>query len=228
MDEPRSLAGFLQKNSKFFAAFLAAVLAAVVVFFIVNGLLSAGQKKKLTDMEALNERYEKLSDDLETGGAEVDALLADLQGFAASTSRYPGAKAYSLAGTIFAKQKRWADAENAFASSAKAGAKTHLYGPSLFNAAIAAEENGDAEKALDYFTRSLAAESAVFAARAQFSIGRLNEKTGNFEAARTAYRAVVDTYFDNANAYWTKLAQSRLLILEEEAAEGAAEVEAKE
>ena len=150
----------------------------------------------------------------ESTKAELEALRGDLQTFAEGTRGYAGAKAWSLVGTIYAKEKKWADAENAFEQSAAKGAKTHLAGPSLFNAGVAAEEGGNIAKAVDYFTRSAGAPASIIGARAQFSIGRLQETQGDKEAARLAYRKVVEDYPDTSGEIWRNLAQSRLIVLD--------------
>ena len=146
--------------------------------------------------------------------ADVETLRGDLRAFAENARGYAGAKAWSLVGTIYAKEKKWADAENAFEQSAKKGAKTHLSGPSLFNAGVAAEEGGNVAKAIDFFTRSAGAPASLIGARAQFSIGRLQEAQGDKEAARLAYRKVVEDYPDSSSGTWRNLAQSRLIVLD--------------
>jgi tetratricopeptide (TPR) repeat protein len=217
LEEPRSLAGFLQQRGKFFLGLLVFVIAAVVVFFVVAGVQDANTKKDLAALEDLVERYETLGASIENepSSADVDALRSDLQTFAAGTRGYAGAKAWSLAGTVYAKQGKWAEAENAFAESAESGKKTHLYGPSLFNAGIAAEEANNIDKAIEYYTRSVAVPGTIIGARAQFSIGRLQEGKGDKEAARLAYRTVIDQYTDYSGDTWREFAQSRLIALDE-------------
>jgi tetratricopeptide (TPR) repeat protein len=229
-EQPRSLADFLQQKRKIFAGLLAAVIGVLAVFFIVAGVLDADAKKKLAALENLIERYDTLAarignEAAVVAGAETDAagtgtkadietLLGDLLTFAESARGYAGAKAWSLAGAIYAKEKKWAEAENAFAQSAKKGAKTHLSGPSLFNAGVAAEEGGNAAKAIDYFTQSSGAPTSIIGARAQFSVGRLQETGGDREAARLSYRKVIEDYPDYSSEIWRNLAQSRLIELD--------------
>ncbi|MDR1470522.1 MAG: tetratricopeptide repeat protein [Spirochaetaceae bacterium] len=215
----RSFADFLQQKRKLFAGLLAAVIGAIAVFFIAAGVLDADTKKKLAALEGLIERYDQLADlignEADDAASGIETLRGDLEAFAEGAGGYAGAKAWSLVGNIYAKEKKWADAENAFEQSAQKGAKTHLSGPSLFNAGIAAEEGGNAAKAIDYFTRSADAPTSVIGARAQFSIGRLQETQGDREAARLAYRKVIEDYPDYSGETWRNLAQSRLIVLDE-------------
>jgi tetratricopeptide (TPR) repeat protein len=217
LETPHSLAGFLLKYRKLFTGLLAAIIAVVALFFVVSGVTAAGQKKELAVLEDLVERYEKLAGRLEENpaDAEVETLRADLQSFAEKAHGYPGAKAWALSGAIYAKQVKWPEAANAFGQAAQKGKKTHLYGTSLFNAGVAAEESGDREKALDYYTRSIAAPENSIGVRAQFALGRLQEELGDREAARLAYRNVLDNYTGYANDVWRNFAQSRLIVLED-------------
>jgi tetratricopeptide (TPR) repeat protein len=220
LEEPHSLSDFLQQKRKFFIGLLIAVIAAIVVFFVIVGSQNANAKKKLIALEDLIERYEKLAEsiitDEEPANAEVETLRADLLAFAEGASGYAGSKAWSLAGNIYAKQQRWADAENAFVKSAGKGKKIHLYGPSLFNAGIAAEEGNNIEKAIEYYTQSAGVPGTIIGARAQFSIGRLQEEKGDRDAARLAYRNVIEQYTDYSGDTWRDLAQSRLIALDED------------
>jgi tetratricopeptide (TPR) repeat protein len=216
-EEAHSLAGILQQKRKVFIGLLIAVVAALVVFFVIAVVQDANTKKELTLLAALTERHEKLAAGIEDDPAstEVEALRTDLQAFAEGAHGYAGAKSWSLVGTIYAKQEKWAEAENAFVNSAEKGSKTHLYGPSLFNAGIAAEEGSNADKAIEYYTRSAAVPGTIIGARAQFAIGRLQESKGDTEAARLAYRNVIDQYPDYSGDTWRDFAQSRLIVLED-------------
>jgi tetratricopeptide (TPR) repeat protein len=220
-EKTRSLADFLQQKRILFTGLMVSIIAAVAVFFIAAGVLDADTKKKLTVLESLVERYEKVAYRIgieiedEVAGTDIETLLADLESFAESARGYAGSKAWSLVGMIYAEQKKWADAENAFSQSAEKGIKTHLYGPSLFNAGAAAEEGGHIEKAIEYYTRCAAVPGTIIGARARFSVGRLQEATGDREAALLTYRNVIAQYTDSSGDTWRDFAQSRLIALDE-------------
>jgi tetratricopeptide (TPR) repeat protein len=93
--------------------------------------------------------------------------------------------------------------------------KTYLSPVAFFNAGAAAEEQGKAQEAIEYYTNCLAS-SADFpgAPRAQFAIGRLQEGLHENAAALEAYRAVISGW--PYNQVWVNLAHSRIIALEAE------------
>ncbi|MDR2491387.1 MAG: tetratricopeptide repeat protein [Spirochaetaceae bacterium] len=192
---------------------VAAVVLGMVAFLSVQDIVT---KKAIKDIEELAVRYNELKPSFNGENAEkmgdVDKLLTDLAAFAEKTGRYSGSRAWSMAGDIYAEKKVWLDAENAYINSAHTGKKTYLAPVSLYNAAVCAEEQGKNEEAREYWVKSLAYADFPLAARAQFSIGRLWEKTGNVDEALAAYRLLVETYTKEAE--WANLAQSRIIALE--------------
>ena len=192
---------------------VAAVVVGMVAFLSVQDIVT---KKAIKDIEELLVRYDELKPSFNGENAEkvedVDKLLTDLAAFAEKTGRYSGSRAWSMAGDIYAEKKVWLDAENAYLNSADKGKKTYLAPVSLYNAAVCAEEQGKNEEARGYWVKSLAYTDFPLAARAQFSIARLWEKTGDVDEAVAAYKVLVETYTKEAE--WANLAQSRIIALE--------------
>jgi tetratricopeptide (TPR) repeat protein len=84
---------------------------------------------------------------------------------------------------------------------------------SLFNAAAAAEEQGNLEAAIELYRQTLNyADIFPAAPRAQFAVGRLWEAQQNKEAAIEAYRGLIDKW--PAETVWTGLANSRIIALQ--------------
>jgi tetratricopeptide (TPR) repeat protein len=193
--------------------------AAIVVFFValVAGLTIRDtlQSKAIQQVEDFNDRYEALRFDISdlSKEGEVTALLDELTLFAGNHSAYAGGRAYAIIGSINADRKNWAEAEQAWTQAARKTAKTYLAPVSLFNAAVAAEEQGNIPQAIALYTESIG-YGAEFpaAARAQFAIGRLQEEQRNKEGALEAYRAVIESW--PSETIWTSLANSRIIALE--------------
>jgi tetratricopeptide (TPR) repeat protein len=212
-----AIAGFIQKNRRIIIPVIIialCVLAGSIAGFAVQDALEA---RAITQVEAFDERYEVLRFDITapSRGEEVQALLDDLNGFAKSPLRqsYPAARAYATAASIQADLKKWTEAKEAWIAAARKGAKIYLGPVSLFNAAVAAEEEGSLEEAVGYYQEIIGSYKTAFpsAARAQFAIGRLREELQDRAAALEAYRAVIDNW--PSETVWTNLANSRIIAL---------------
>jgi len=205
---------FIQKYRIVLFGFLGLICAAVVFSAVFFSIRDSMQKKAIVIVEGFEKRKADMGDSKDTSETpELDALLEEIIAFAPSTFGYAAAKSYSLAADIYAERGKWDLAEESWALSAKKGAKTYLAPVSLFNAAVAAEEQGKQENALDYYNQSLAF-NGIFAgaSRARFNIGRIHEERKDKEAAKEAYRALIEK--SSADSSWAKLAQSRIIALE--------------
>jgi tetratricopeptide (TPR) repeat protein len=206
----------VQKNRKpiLISLGLAFVLLAGIITTLA--LTDVFRKKAIAGVEELSRRYEALRFTIteESAAADVETLLGDLASFAKKHSGYAGARSWSIIGGIHGDKKEWAEAEAAWREAAKAAPKTYLAPLSLFNAAVAAEEQGKSQEAIDLYTQSLAAGPAAFpaASHAQFAIGRLREGLNEKDAAIEAYRSVSAKWPNDL--FWIKLAQNRIIALE--------------
>jgi tetratricopeptide (TPR) repeat protein len=216
---------FIQRHRKgiFFCVGLLALT--LVICFMALSLRDVFNNKAISAVEDLGSRFEALRSSIteasgtEASGTEEDSaddvagLIADLESFAKKNSGYAGSKAWSMIGEIRSERKEWDEAETAWAAAAKAGPRTYLAPLAWFNAAIAAEEQGRTEEAIDYYAKSIAAPAGFPAApRAQFSIGRLQESLNETDAAIEAYRAVISSW--PHDTVWVNLAHSRIITLE--------------
>jgi tetratricopeptide (TPR) repeat protein len=210
------VAGFIRKNRipLFALMFLAAAgtLGSVLFFSIRNGM----QKRAVATLEVFAKRTGDLGDLTDPAKSmEVQSLLTEITAFASGSFGYASAKAYSMTADMYASMEKWKEAEEAWVLSARKAADIYLAPLSLYNAAAAAEEQGDAGRALDYYRQSLEfAGNFPAAPRARFNIGRIQETRGNKEAAAEAYRELIEQ--SPSDSSWVKLAQSRMIYLEDD------------
>jgi len=205
---------FLQKYRIALFVFLGLLCATVVFSAAFFSIRDNMQRKAIITVEGFEKRKADMGDFQDTPEMpEIDTLLEEVITFAPSTFGYAAAKSYSIAADIYAARGKWEMAEEAWLLSARKGAKTYLAPVSLFNAAVAAEEQGKQEKALDYYSQSLAFKG-IFAgaSRARFNIGRIHEARQDKEAAKEAYRVLIEK--SSADSSWAKLAKSRIIALE--------------
>ncbi|MDR1950543.1 MAG: tetratricopeptide repeat protein [Spirochaetaceae bacterium] len=209
-----SLAFFIQKNRKAIFVFAGAVIIITIGFIAALGIQDYIRTRAVSGVEALNDRYEALRFSINESEkeAEVTALLEELSAFAAKTASFPGARAYAMIASIHGDKKNWAEAESNWILAAGKGKKTYLAPVAFFNAAAAAEEQGNIEGAVTHYNESLNyAADFPQAPRAQFAIGRLREEQQNRDAALEAYRVVAEKW--PAETVWTNLANSRIISL---------------
>jgi tetratricopeptide (TPR) repeat protein len=213
------LSEFLQKNRKgLFFFFIAAVviLAGVIAGFTIKGNL---ESKALSKAEEFSRRYEALriyigSDESDALSRQPDitALQEEISTFTGKNRGYAAARAWAVSADIYGAQKNWAESEKSWNSAAKAAAKTYFAPVSFFNAAAAAEEQGNNTEAIALYSKAIEfADIFPAASRAQFSIGRLEEAQGNKDAALDAYRSLLSKWPNDQ--VWTNLAHSRIAAL---------------
>ncbi|MCL1993088.1 MAG: tetratricopeptide repeat protein [Spirochaetes bacterium] len=207
---------FIQTHRRTIFMGFAAVI--VVLLGTITALLirDVFHQRAIGSLEELRERYHSLRfdifDEAEFDQSEALVLLADLGDFAARSSGFVAGSAWAMAGRLHSEMEQWQEAEAAWRAAASAAAATYLGPLSLFNAAMAAEEQGNIAGAIELLTQSVGhAQAFPAAARAQFSIGRLNESLNSPAAAIEAYRAVLASW---PGTVWANLAQSRIVALE--------------
>jgi len=208
---------FIQKNRKgifLVLGILIAMLAGIVIFISLKDHL---QKKAFAKIEELDSRYVDLLPYLkdEDKNDEIQKLLDDLNAFVKSTFGLAEGRGWAVIAQIHSEKEEWQQAEEAWRSAAKAAAASYLAPIAYFNAAAAAEEQGQTEQAIELLEKSISSKFDFAAApRAQFSIGRLYEGLDNIPEALAAYRLVLSKWPNITG--WTELANSRIAALEKE------------
>ncbi len=207
------LSDFLQKNRALILGCCITLVGALVVFIAITVALNAMNAKALREVAALDQRYETLRFDIadESKRSDVDALLVDLNAFAANHKSYAGARACELAASIHSDLKNWAEAAPAWGRTAEAAKGTYLEPIALYNQAVALEEQNDAQGAADLLARAAAFDDFPGASRAQFNAARVQEDLDKNVALET-YRSLVGKWPNDM--LWTPLAQSRIIALE--------------
>lgn len=212
---------FLQKNRMKFLMLLGLIVIVLAGFIIVTTISGNMQTAALGKIDSFSSRYDDLKkymdgtdSDAASKQADITALENDLAAFSAKAGGFAAAKAYSISANIYMDQKKWADAEKAWSASAKAAKKSYLEPIAIFNAAVAAEEQGNADDAVSLYKQAVAfGNSFIAAARAQFAVGRIEESRNNKDAALEAYKTLVSKWPNDT--VWANLAQSRIVTLSE-------------
>jgi tetratricopeptide (TPR) repeat protein len=203
----------LRANRVAFLAISALIVVAVAVIGVVAMVQQDRLVKSTIALEALEASFDGwASSSEESRPAASVALIAEADTLIAKYSRdYAGLRARLIKGRAFVGANDYLGAEQAFASVAEAGPKSHLAPMALANASAMAEERGDLQAALGYLTKAQASYPASPGAdRVGFSIGRIQESLKDYAKAMEAYSALVAGGADND---WTKLARDRIIYL---------------
>ncbi|MCL2440317.1 MAG: tetratricopeptide repeat protein [Treponema sp.] len=205
---------FIQRNRKpIFAVtgIIVFLFVGAVVFLAVNDSLN---KKAIIKAEEFNTRYEYLTEnfDDEDFKDDINGFINDIAAFAGRKKGVAYSKAWSLAADLHTRNKDWQNSQEAWVNAARAG-DNYLAPIAFFNAAAAAEEQGNIEQAIDLLKQCLSLKVEFPAApRAQFSVGRLYEQLGDFPQALEAYREVMINWPEIP--VWHQLARSRIIAIE--------------
>jgi tetratricopeptide (TPR) repeat protein len=200
---------FIQNHRRPLVIILAVIAVGIIGFIAAFSVINALQKNAIVRVDEYAKRLDDLND---LASSEADGLLEELNDFAPKTFGYSAGKAWLLIAEIHAARKEWTAAEEAWFTASKQTPKIFLAPFSLFNAGVAAEEQGNLDKAIEYHTLCIEYGGLNPAAvRAQFSIGRIEEQRNNTEEAIEAYRKVIENWSDNTN--WSNLARSRIIAL---------------
>jgi len=206
---------FIQKNRKgifIITGIIVFLFAAFVSNIAVSDYLN---KKYIAEVEELSRRYEDIAyligDD--PFASNIEALISDSKQFAGNKKGLPAGKAWSIAANIYAERKDWPQCEEAWQKAAVAANKSYLGPIALFNAAAAAQEQGKYVEAIEYLEKCVGHKFEFPSApRAQFSIGSLYERLGNYPEALVAYREVLIKWPELP--VWQQLARSRIAAIE--------------
>ena len=210
---------FIQRNRMLLLVGLCAIVLIIAGVIIVSIVREKNLSNALSKVDALTHRYEDLRASILneeemsiSQSSELAVLITDITEFENSNSGFPAARAYIISANIYMDQKNWISAERKWVKAAEAAPKSYLAPIAIFNAAVAAEEQEDIETAIAHYSRAASyGDSFPSSARAQFSVGRLEESRSNKESAIAAYMNLLSRWPNDP--VWPNLAQNRLLIL---------------
>jgi tetratricopeptide (TPR) repeat protein len=208
-----SISGFIENRRRHILIFFGVVVVLCAGFIVTALVLESRNKTAIAVLdETLMPQYKKLTGEGGLSEEESGKFIDDVKIFAGKYSGYPAAKAFSLAADIYYTKSDWKNAEETYLQSALKAGKNYLAPVSYFNAAAAAEEGGNIDTAVEYYTKAFSYPDFSQAPHAQFSVGRLYESQGKIDLAKAAYQNIIDKWSKDTN--WTNRAHSRLIVLE--------------
>ncbi|NLZ76786.1 MAG: tetratricopeptide repeat protein [Spirochaetales bacterium] len=193
----------------------------VVVLIAAIALVSIGiyESRKLdrlfNELDLLEHEYQtfqSLGEDDESYAEKREDLLSGLDALASDGKGYPALKARYLLGTFAFGEGSYQDAIDHFGDVYRMGKGTYFQSLALANAAASAENMGDVQRALEYYTRIIDefGFEAAEAPKALFAQGRLEEGRGNTDLAKATFQQLADQF---PNSEYAKLALNRIAFL---------------
>lgn len=206
------LNSFLTRNRAVLIIIGCVIVLALIIMLVANSIHSRQLTRRFDELDQAQTRYSELvamdesSDEYKTG---MDALKQTLQGLDKGKD-YPALKArYLLAGISF-EEKDYDDAESKYLSIYEQAKDTYLAPLALINAAVAAEEKGDDDAALGYYSQvwDEYGEDAPESPKALFNQARLQGKKGENDLAKATFQQLIDQF---PTSEYGRLAQTAIL-----------------
>jgi len=194
---------------------------AIVVFIAAIALVSIGvyeskkQNKQFNTVDLLQNDYFALltlGQDDEAYAQNRSDLLDGLNAMATKGKGYPAIKAKYLLGMMAFDEESYQEAIDTFNAVYQMGKGTYFPPLALANAAASAENMGNVQLALEYYTRIIDefGFEAPEAPKALFAQARLEEGRGNIELAKATFQQLADQF---PYTEYGKLALNRIPFL---------------
>lgn len=207
------LNNFMYAHRRLFVSLGVIVLAGVLGLGVWSVVSSSILKNSTIAIEALEKDYQDaLSPEGLIEAAQSASLLAHSEKIMAKYGkRYASARASVIKAEILFAMNDLIGAQKAYADTATLYPSSHLAPVALANAATAAEDMGDSEKAIEYLLRAEKDyPAAPGAGRIRLSIGRIYESTKQYGNAMEVYTRLIAS---GTESDWTKLAHTRIIYL---------------
>lgn len=209
------ISDFISRKRVLFISVAAAVLGIVLIVGIYTVISNAKTENSSRAMEEVRTQIAAWNNETEEAKkTEIEnTIMADLDDVAKKWPKsFAAQEALFTKSSLYAVKQDWANAETASLEAAKRLPKTYLAPLALESAAVAAEEQGKADIALEHYTSIITQykEDTPNLSHAYFSIGRLSEAKSDWKAALENYNKVLS---DFSNTDWALLAKDRVIYL---------------
>ena len=209
------VSAFVERHRVVLLVVAGALLASLIVW-----LAWTERERSLEKSSAL--RAERLQELYQTWGAEPagtrktnlgEDLLEDVEHILRQfPRRYAAQRALYVRAQYRFELQQWNDAAADWQELAARWPDSYLAPLSIFNAAVAVEEAGQPEAALEHLQRVADQwDAGILVPRALFSIGRMAEQRADYGAAEATYDRLTE---EHGGSRWATAARNRLIALE--------------
>lgn len=206
---------FISKNRRIIIGLgiaIVLIIVAIGIYTAVSGNIASASSRamELADQKAL--QWSQETD--EEKRAEIESsLIAELDSIAQKWPRTLAAqRALLRKAALLSQKKEYAEAEKTALEAYRRNKKSYVAPIALELAAVAAEEAGNTDAALEHYTlitKDYKKDNPA-AAHAFFNLGRIKEAKGDYKGAVEAYNQLIATFGDSE---WAMLAKNRVIYL---------------
>lgn len=211
----QKLSEFVNKKKIIFLSIAGALLGILVIVGLYSVVSNSVLQNSSRAMEEIRTKIASWNNESEEAKKmEIEnGILVDIDKVVKKWPRsFAAQQALFTKGSLYAVKADWVNAESFSLEAAKKLPKTYLAPIALESAAVAAEEQGKTDVALEYYNQLIAKykEDTPNLAHAYFSVGRLQEGKSNWKAALENYGKLLSDFSDSD---WSKLAKDRVVYL---------------
>lgn len=209
---------FFAKNWKLISCICIVIAIAIIIIGAISYMNVSKQNKEFNAITRLEQSYISIAS-MDNQSEDFKKALADLNSEAdsimASAGGYPALKAKYLKGLAALFAEDWASAADIFNAVAVDAKGSYLAPVALVNAAVAEENNGNQDKALENYNKvwNDYGKDCPEAAKALFNVARIYEAKGDKELAKATYSQLVDAFLGTTGSEYARIAQARLIAL---------------
>lgn len=206
---------FISKNRRIIIGLgiaIVLIIVAIGIYTAVSGNIASASSRamELADQKAL--QWSQETD--EEKRAEIESsLIAELDSIAQKWPRTLAAqRALLRKAALLSQKKEYAEAEKTALEAYRRNKKSYVAPIALELAAVAAEEAGNTDAALEHYTlitKDYKKDNPA-AAHAFFNLGRIKEAKGDYKGAVEAYNQLIASFGDSE---WAMLAKNRVIYL---------------
>jgi tetratricopeptide (TPR) repeat protein len=208
---------FVHTNKRTLIIASVAILVIIVIIGTFSAISSNAEKQSMIAVEEAQVLFQEWNalesdaEDRESKAAELEQTLTEL--IDSTKKGYPNMKAQYLLGNLKYSLEQYSEAETSFKAVAETYKDMYLAPAAAMNLAVVYEVTDRPSEAVAQYQYVFDTyeDTSAEAPHALFAIGRIQDESGNTQLAVSTFQVLIADYPDSE---WSKLANSRLVVLE--------------
>jgi len=206
---------FISKNRKIIIGLgiaIVLIIVAIGIYTAVSGNIASASSRAMELADQKTMQWSQETDEQKRAEIET-SLMAELDSIANKWPKTIAAqRALIRKAAILSQKKEYAEAEKVALEAYKRNKKSYVAPIALELAAVAAEEAGNIDAALEHYiliTKDYKKDNPA-APHAFFNVGRIKETKGDYKGAVEAYDQLISSFGDSE---WAMLGKNRVIYL---------------